>query len=70
MINPNVLHKNVPILQVDDPTLLDIIWADPKCAECLLLRLGERAALIDHDHFDALFTRLRKLDYLPKVMQA
>jgi len=64
-----ILHKNLPILEVDDPALLDLLAADPKVAECLLERLGERAALIDPERFEALSARLKKLDYLPKIVQ-
>ncbi len=63
----NILHKNIPILEVDDPLLLDMLFADPKAAECLLERLSEQVALVDPEKFEALYARLRKLDYLPKV---
>lgn len=63
----NILHKNIPLLEVDDSVLLDMLFADPKAAECLLARLSERVALVDTEKVDALYTRLRKLDYLPKV---
>ena len=63
----NILHKNLPLLEVDDPVLMDMLYADPKAAECLLTRLSDRVALVDPDRFDALYARLRKLDYLPKV---
>ncbi len=63
----NILHKNIPIIEVDDPVLMDMLFADPKASECLLERLSERAALVDPEKFEALYTRLRKLDYLPKV---
>lgn len=63
----NVLHKNLPVIEVDDPVLLDLLYADIKAAECLLTRLSERVALVDPEKFDALYTRLRKLDYLPRV---
>ena len=63
----NILHKNLPLLEVTDPVLMDMLFADPKASDCLLERLSEHVALVDPDKFDALFARLRKLDYLPKV---
>ncbi len=66
----NILHKNIPLIEVDDPVLLDMLFADPKAAECLLMRLSERVALVDNEKFEMLYTRLRKLDYLPKVQNA
>ena len=66
-MSDNILHKNLPLLEVDDPVLMDMLYADLKAAECLLTRLSERVALVDPDRFDALYARLRKLDYLPKV---
>jgi hypothetical protein len=67
MTDHAILHKNLPFIEVDDPMLLDMLFADAKAAECLLTRLSATVALVDPDRFDALFTRLRKLDYLPKV---
>jgi hypothetical protein len=67
MAADNILHRNIPLIEVDDPVILDLLFADPKSAECLLERLSERVALVDPEKYDALYTRLRKLDYLPKV---
>jgi hypothetical protein len=67
MLPDNILHKNIPLLEVDDPLLMDMLFADPKASECLLERLSDNIALVDPEKFDALYARLRKMDYLPKV---
>ena len=67
MASDNILHRNIPLIEVDDPVILDMIFADPKSAECLLGRLSERVALVDPEKFDVLYARLRKMDYLPRV---
>lgn len=64
------LHKNISLIEVNDPAVLDQLYADRKAAEFLLARLSERVALVDSEKLDALYTRLRKLDHLPKVIQS
>jgi hypothetical protein len=64
-----VLHKNISLLEVDDPYLLDSIFADRKAVEFLLARLSDRIALVDPDKVDALYARLRKMGYLPRQVK-
>ena len=64
----NILHKNIPLIEVDDPILMDMLFADPKASDCLLERLSDTVALVDPDKFEALYARLRKMDYLPAVV--
>jgi hypothetical protein len=64
------LHKNVSLLEVNDPAVLDQLFADRKTAEFLLVRLSDLVALVDTEKLDALYTRLRKLDHMPKVIQS
>lgn len=65
--NP-ILHKNIPLIEVEDPVVLDQLFADRRAAECLLARLSDRVALVAPEKFDTLLARMRKLEYLPKVL--
>ena len=64
-----VLHKNISLLEVDDPLLLDSIFADRKAVDFLLARLSDRVALVDPEKVDALYARLRKMEYLPRQVK-
>lgn len=64
----SILHDNLPIIEVADSLTLDQLLADASTAPFLLVRLSERMAVIDPEHFDTLITRLRKLGHLPKVV--
>ncbi len=66
----NILHKNIPVLEVEDPLILEALFADRKASEYLLERLSDRVALVDPDKFEALYARMRKLDYYPKISKA
>jgi hypothetical protein len=62
------LHENLPLIEVDDPLLLDDLYQDERAAQFLLARLSDRVAVITPGQFDALYARLRKLGHLPKVL--
>jgi hypothetical protein len=64
------LHRNVSLLEVSDPAVLDGLFADRKTAEFLLARISDRVAVVDTARLDALYTRLRKLEHMPKVIQS
>ena len=64
---PDVLHSNLPIIQVAEKTILDELLVDPKTGCLILLRLSDTAAIIEPGKYDALVTRLRKLGHTPKV---
>ena len=64
------LHRNVSLLQVSDPAILDQLLADRKTAEYLLARISDRVVVVDSDKLDALYARLRKLDHMPKLVQS
>ena len=63
------LHQNLPILQVAEPFLLDILLADAATAPYILARLSDRTAIVEPKHTDALLTRLLKLKHTPKVLE-
>jgi hypothetical protein len=64
------LHRNVSLLEVSDPAVLDQLFADRKTVDFLLARVSEQVALVDSDKVDALYTRLRKLGHMPKMVQS
>jgi hypothetical protein len=66
-IKTPILHKNLPVIEVADAILLDQLLADPSTARSLLVRLSERAAIVDPQGFDALIDKLIKAGHLPKV---
>ena len=65
--NPAILHENVPLLEVADSILLDILLADAQVRRLILTRLSDRVAIVAPGQFDALQARLRKLGHTPKV---
>ena len=66
---PPTLHENLPLIEVADSVLLDIIATDPQARKLILVRLSERTAIIAPGGFDALLARLRKLGHTPKVVE-
>ena len=66
---PPILHENLPLIEVADSVLLDIIAADPQARKLILTRLSERAAIVAPGGFDVLLARLRKLGHTPKVVE-
>ena len=63
------MHENLPLIEVADSVLLDIIAADPQARKLILARLSERAAIVAPGGFDTLLARLRKLGHTPKVVE-
>jgi hypothetical protein len=64
-----ILHENLPLIEVDDPLILNDLYADERAAQYLLTRLSERVAVVAPGQFEALRSRLRKLGHLPKVLE-
>ena len=62
-----LLHRNLPILEVAEPRILDELMLDKQVAGMILARLSDRVMLVDPARFDTLVTRLRKIGHLPKV---
>lgn len=63
------LHKNLPILEVAEPFLLDSLLADTATAGYILARLSDRMAIVEPKHVDALLSRLLKLKHTPRVLE-
>ena len=64
-----ILHENLPIIEVADGWLLDTLLADAPAAQCILMRLSDRLAVVGPDRFEVLLARLRKLGHTPKMLQ-
>ncbi len=64
-----LLHRNLPILQVTEPFLLDTLLADVATAPYVLARLSDRTAIVEPKQLDALLARLLKLRHTPKVLE-
>ena len=67
MPSPPTLHRNLPILEVADPVLLEELLLDRQLSALILARLSDRVVLIDPSRFDTLVMRLRKIGHLPKI---
>ncbi len=68
ILNDTTLHRNLPILEVSDPVLLDELMLDRQVAGMVLMRLSERVILVDPVRFTELVARLRKIGHLPRVI--
>jgi hypothetical protein len=56
-------------IEVANGWLLDTVLADARAAQCILMRLSDRVAIVAPGRFDDLLARLRKLGHLPKVLE-
>lgn len=63
-----ILHRNLPILEVSDAAVLQELLLDKQVAAMILLRLSEKVVVVDPARFSALVDRLRKIGQLPKVI--
>lgn len=64
---PTVLHRNLSVLEVAEPRLLDELLLDRQVAGMVLTRLSDRVALVDPSHYSLLVARLRKIGHLPQA---
>lgn len=64
-----IIHDNLPLLTVTDPTALDQLLADAALADALVVRLSPTVAVIDPAKVEAVVARLKKLGHLPKVVE-
>ena len=49
----STLHENIPLIEVADGVLLDVIVADPQARTLILVRLSDRVAIIAPGGFAA-----------------
>ncbi len=64
-----ILHENLPIIQVAESHILDLLYADKLAAPMLLTRLSNEVAVVSPDKLDDLSARLLKLGFTPKVVR-
>jgi hypothetical protein len=64
-----ILHENLPIIEVAETWLLDVVLADASAAHYIVTRLSDRVALVAPGQIDALLARLRKLGHTPRVLE-
>jgi hypothetical protein len=64
-----ILHENLPIIEVAEAYLLDMLIEDKVAAPLLLTRLSDRVAVVAPAKLDTLLTRLLKLGHTPKVVR-
>jgi hypothetical protein len=67
-INAPVLHSGLTLVEVAEPWLLDVLFADPAASRLMLQRLSDHVAAVMPGEADALVARLRKLGHTPKVL--
>ena len=63
------LHENLPIVEVADKVLLDMLFADSQASRHLATRLSNTVAVVFPVQSDVLLARLRKLGHTPKVVE-
>ena len=64
-----ILHENLPIIEVAESYILDMLFHDKMASTMLLTRLSDRVAVVTPDRLDALLARLLKLGHTPKVVR-
>lgn len=64
-----ILHKNLPLIEVDDELTLDNLYADTRASQYLLTRLSKTIAVVAPGQLDALLARLLQSGQFPKVLE-
>ena len=64
-----ILHKNLPIIEVAERYILDMLVQDKFAAPMLLTRLSDQMAVVAPGKLDDLLARLLKLGHRPKVVR-
>ena len=64
-----ILHENLPIIEVAESYILDMLLQDKQAAPLLLTRLSDKVAVVNTGKLDPLLGRLRKLGHTPKVVR-
>jgi hypothetical protein len=64
-----ILHENLPIIEVAEAYILDMLIEDKVAAPMLLTRLSDQVAVVAPAKLDTLLARLLQLGYTPKVVR-
>lgn len=65
-----ILHENLPLIEVSDPSILKELFVDPRAAQYLLTQMSPTVAVVAPGQMDSLLARLRKLGHTPKVLES
>ena len=68
-MDQTILHENLPIIEVADSYILDMIVQDKVASPMLLTQLSDQVAVVNPEKLDALLARLLKLGHTPKVVR-
>jgi hypothetical protein len=63
-----IVHEHIPVIEVEEPMLLDQLLADNTLAFAIVKRLGPTAAVIDPGMVPQVVKQLAKYGHLPKVV--
>lgn len=64
-----ILHQNLPIIEVAESYILDMLYQDKAAAAMILTRLSDQVAVVNPEQLDTLLARLLKLGHTPKVLR-
>ena len=64
-----ILHENLPLIEVAESYILDMLLSDKNAKSMLLTRLSDTVAVVEPEKLDALLARLLKLGHTPKVLK-
>lgn len=66
---PVKLHKNVSLIRVTDPLLIEEILARKSLARLVVARLSETVVLVRADEEEGLIDELRRLGHSPRIVR-
>ncbi len=63
------LHRNVALVEVNDPGIIDALEATPDWRQLHLKRISPLAVAVMADRVEAVADRLRGLGFLPQIVE-
>jgi hypothetical protein len=63
------LHRHVALVEVNDSAILDALEATPEWGQYRLRRLSDIAVAVQPGDVEAVAASLRRLGYLPRVIE-
>jgi hypothetical protein len=67
--NPIAAHMNLTLLEVADPSDLNVLMADPRIGMLIAARLSDSSAIITPDKTEALLKALKEAGHTPKIVR-
>jgi hypothetical protein len=70
-VNPNPIaaHMNLTVLEVADPSDLNVLLADPRIGMLIAARLSDSSAIVTPDKTEALLKALKDGGHTPKIVR-